>query len=140
MTSSIGTKRSVSAIWSHLGNVFGTFTREEFAPSRGSRTTTARLERQIRHIGERVTRVDGERREHREDPVAEPLRQLGLVVVVEFVPRRQLDSLLAKGWHDLVDENSLLLGHQVGDDVATSASCSAGSRPSEAGVEMPAAC
>ena len=65
-----------------------------------------------------MTRVDGERREHREDPVAEPLRQLSLVVVVEIVPRRQLDSLLAKGWHDLVDENSLLLGHQVGDDVA----------------------
>ena len=85
---------------------------------RGIADDDRQVERQIRHIGERVTRVDSERCEHREDPVAEPLRQLSLVVVVKLVPRRQLDSLLAKGWHDLVDENSLLLGHQVGDDVA----------------------
>ena len=91
---------------------------EEFALVPWIADDDRQVERQIRHIGERVTRVDSERRKHREDPVAEPLRQPSLVVGVEIAPRRQLDSLLAKGRHDFVDENSLLLGHQVGDDVA----------------------
>ena len=91
---------------------------EEFALIAWIADDDRQVERQIRHIGERVTRVDGEGREHREDPVAEPLRQPSLVVGVEIVPRRQLDSLLSKGRDDLVDENSFLLSHQVDDDVA----------------------
>ena len=45
------------------------------------------VERQVRDVGERVRGVDGERCEHREDPVVEHAGELRLRVGVELVPR-----------------------------------------------------
>ena len=66
------------------------------------------VQRQVRDVRERVARVDGERREHREDPLLERLDEELLVVVVEVVPARQPDAVGGQRGHDLVEEEALL--------------------------------
>ena len=74
ITCSSGTKRSPSGMTTKRGSRFGTFTRaKRFSPLTGSRTTHGQVERQVGDVGERVARIDGERREHREDAVGEDL-------------------------------------------------------------------
>ena len=60
------------------------------APLAGDRVAEqhGEVQRQVRDVGERVARVDGERGEHREDPLLERLDEVLLVVVVELVPAR----------------------------------------------------
>ena len=55
-----------------------------------------------------MTGVDGERREHREDPLLERLHEELLVVLVEVVPARQPHAVGGEGRHDLVEEQALL--------------------------------
>ena len=52
--------------------------------------------------------VDGERREHREDPLLEGLDEELLVVLVEVVPARQAHAVGREGGDDLVEEEALL--------------------------------
>ena len=49
-------------------------------------------ERQVGDVRERVGRVDGQRREHREDPLLEDIDQVRPVGVVEVVPADDLDA------------------------------------------------
>ena len=114
--------------------------REEFALVAWIADDDRQVERQIRHIGERVTRVDSERCEHREDPVAEPLRQLSLVVASSSCHAdNSIPCSRRAGMISWTRTRSCSATRSVTMS-RTSASCSAGSRPSEAGVEMPAAC
>ncbi len=62
------------------------------------------VEREPGDVGERVGGVDGERRQHREDPVAEEALGLLLLLAVEVVPAHQLDLVLAQRRHDLLAE------------------------------------
>ena len=66
------------------------------------------VQREVRDVRERVTGVDGERREHREDPLLEGLDEELLVVLVEVVPPRQPHAVGGEGRHDLVEEEALL--------------------------------
>ncbi len=63
------------------------------------------VEREPGDVGERVGRVDGQRCEHREHPVAEqPLAGL-LLLAVQVVPADQLDADLGERGHDLLAEH-----------------------------------
>ena len=71
------------------------------------------VEREPGDVGERVGRVDRQRREHREDPVLEqPLAEL-LLLAVELVPADQLDALLGQLRHELLAEEPGVPLHQV---------------------------
>ena len=62
------------------------------------------VEREPGDVGERVGRVDRQRRQHREDPLLEqPLAEL-LLLAVEVGPPDQLDALLGQAGHQLVAE------------------------------------
>ena len=69
-------------------------------------------EGQVRDVGEREARVDGERREDREDPLLEHLVEVLHVVVVELGPDRDHDPGLGEAGHDDVEEDPLLLPAQ----------------------------
>ena len=66
------------------------------------------VQREVRDVGERVAGVDGEGREHREDPLLEGLDEELLVVLVEVVPAGQADAVGRQGGDDLVEEEPLL--------------------------------
>ena len=71
------------------------------------------VERQPGDVGERVRRVDGERRQHREDPLLEqPLAEL-LLLAVQLVPADQVDALLGELGHELLAEEAGVPLHQV---------------------------
>ena len=71
------------------------------------------VEREPGDVGERVRRVDGERGQHREDPVLEePLGHL-LLVAVEVGPPHQADVLLGERRDDAVGEEGGLALHQL---------------------------
>ena len=73
MTSSSGTKRWLPSGTNRL-KIGGTLTRAKCSLSVfGLRTSDGEVERQPGDVGERVGRVDRERREHREDPLLEQL-------------------------------------------------------------------
>ena len=65
----------------------------EFLPP-GLRVADAdrEVQRQPRDVRERVRRVDGERHQHREDLALEVLGHAGALVVLELVPRDDLDA------------------------------------------------
>ena len=74
ITCSSGTKRSPSGMTTKRGSSGGTLTRaKRRSPVSGSRTMHRQVERQVRDVRERVAGVDGQRREHREDPLLEHL-------------------------------------------------------------------
>ena len=88
MTCSSGTKRSPSGMTTKRGSSGGTFTRaKRRSPVVGVAHDDRQVERQVRDVRERVARVDGQRGEHREDPLLEHLDEVLPVVVVELVPR-----------------------------------------------------
>ena len=76
-------------------------------------------EREIRDVGERVAGVDGQRSEHREDALVEPVVEFGAFLVGHLVPRDDVDPDVAQlgdepvdvGAVDPVDE----LEHPVAD-------------------------
>ncbi len=72
------------------------------------------VEREPGDVGERVRRVDGQRREHREDALLEQLLAGALLVAVEVVPADELDVLLAQRRDDLLGEHLRVPRHQVG--------------------------
>ena len=65
----------------------GTLTRaKRRSPVSGSRDHRRQVQRQVGDVRERMRRVDGERREHREDPLLEDRRELLALGVAEVVP------------------------------------------------------
>ena len=52
----------------------------------------AEVQREVRDVGERVPGVERQRGQHREDALLEDLLQVLAVVLVELVPREQLDT------------------------------------------------
>ena len=96
------------------------------------------VERQVRDVGERVRRVDRERREHREDLVEEHLAERLAILVGELVPAAHRDALLR--------ERRANPFAPLGPGAATSSrarsrispSCSGGVRPSGESSRMPA--
>jgi hypothetical protein len=60
-----------------------------------------------------VGRVDGQRGEHGEHAVAEPLGEAPALGVVQAAPAHDLDSLLGQRGEDLVPEDTGLAGHEV---------------------------
>ena len=75
-------------------------------------------ERQVRDVGERVSGVDRERCQHREDVLVEDLGQRLLCVDVELHPRSERDALVLQRLDDLLEEQTLLLADEVNDVVA----------------------
>ena len=75
-----------------------------------------KVEREPGDVGERVGRVDGQGREHREDPVPEHPVQPLLLPAVELVPPHDGDALLDQGGADLVLEHAGMPCHQVVGD------------------------
>ena len=87
MTCSSGTNRSPSGITTKRGSSGGTLTRAKRRSSVvGVADDDAQVERQVGDVRERVAGVDGERREHREDAVAELDGGPFAVVVVQLAP------------------------------------------------------
>ena len=62
------------------------------------------VEREPGDVGERVRRVDGQRGEHREDPLLEQPLAVLLLLAVEVVPADQLDAGVGQRGDDLVAE------------------------------------
>ncbi len=113
MTSSTGTNRCPSASATKRGNTLGTFTRANRRSSvSGSRTITARLSARFEMYGKRVGRVDGERCEHREDPVLVHLPEVLAVLLLDVGPVEDLDPLAAEQRQQDVEQHVLLAGHQ----------------------------
>ncbi len=109
MTCSRGTKRQPSGSGTNRGSIGGTFTRaKRWTPLSGSRTTHRQVQRQVRDVGERVRRVDGERREHRVHELLERALQLGAVGRVEVVPVEESDARLLELGHDVLRERGRL--------------------------------
>ena len=71
------------------------------------------VERQAGDVGERVRRVDGERREHGEDALGEEVVEGLTVVLVEVVPAHDGDALLLEGRTHVVLEDAGVLLHQL---------------------------
>ena len=70
------------------------------------------VQREIGDVGERVARVDRERREHREDALVELLVEELAVVLVEVVVLGEHDAGPGEGGNELVEERALLPGDQ----------------------------
>ncbi len=71
------------------------------------------VERQPRDVRERVRRVDGERREHREDLLAEELVQALLLARLELVPVDERDALRGERGLHVVGEHARVPRHEV---------------------------
>ena len=70
------------------------------------------VEREPGDVGEGVGRVDGQRCQHREDPVAEQPLAVLLLLLVEVGPPDQLDVLLQERRHEVFAEETGLPFHQ----------------------------
>ena len=64
-------------------------------------------------VGERVGRVDGQRREDGEDPVLEELGHLLALVGVQLLPAQDLDAVPGEGRADVVGEHPGGLGDEL---------------------------
>ena len=71
------------------------------------------VEREPGDVGEGVGRVDGERRQDREDPLLEELLAGLLLLLVEVVPAQELDAVVEQRRHDLVAEQRGVAGGQL---------------------------
>ena len=74
------------------------------------------VERQTGDVRERMGRVDGQRREHGEDPLLEHALGEALLVAVELVPAQQLDALGAQRGDDAVAEHPGVAAAGAGPD------------------------
>ena len=141
MTSSSGTNR-----WSPTGTnrekIGGTLTRAKCSlPVLGLRTSDREVERQPGDVGERVRRVDRQRRQHREDPLLEQLlaaasarRGRGRPSAAARCPRS------ASAGHDLVAEQRARAAPSARrGSLQICSSTSRGSSPVAAGTATPAA-
>ena len=66
-------------------------------------------------VGERVRRVDGQRRQHREDLAAEVLAEAALLLVVEVTPPADVDALVVEGGGHVVLEAPRVTVDDLGD-------------------------
>ena len=113
MTSSSGTNRCGPTGTNRL-KIGGTFTRAKCSlPVLRVAHQHGQVQRQPGDVGERVRRVDGQRRQHREDPVAEQRLAGLLLVAVEVRPAQQLDLLLGERGDELVAEQLRVALHEV---------------------------
>ena len=78
-----------------------------------------------------MRRVDGQGREHREDPLLEHVDEVHPVVGVEVVPIDQLHALLGKLRHQGVEQQLLLLDHEAFDIRTDCGELLAGRQPTE---------
>jgi hypothetical protein len=75
------------------------------------------VERQVGDVGERVGRVHRQRGQDREDLVLEDVHEVLAVVVVELLPLRVADPLLAERGDHLVAEHRGVAHRQLADDL-----------------------
>ena len=71
------------------------------------------VQREVGDVRERVRRIDGQRREHREDPLVVDADEELAVVDAELVPRAHLDAALGQRRQQPIVDQRLLLGHEV---------------------------
>ncbi len=76
------------------------------------------VERKVRDVGERVTRVDRQRRQHREDLLPEDGVQLAQLLLADLLPAHQRDPGFGEGGHDLAVVDPELAIDQPFDPVA----------------------
>ena len=69
-------------------------------------------EREVGDVRERVARVDGERGEHREDPLLVDLDEALLVLLVEVGPAHDAETGVGERRHELVEVDVVLVGDQ----------------------------
>src|SRR5437660_695934 len=81
--------------------------REAADPRDGVAHQHGEVEREVRDVGERVRRVDRERREHREDALGERVGGPGPVLIGEVRGVHQADPFLLEGRPDLVGEQTV---------------------------------
>ncbi len=86
---------------------------EMFLAALGVADRDREVEREPGDVRERVCRVDGEWREHREDPLGEQLLHLLLLVDVELTPPQHRDALADEARHQVVPEELAVAAHQV---------------------------
>ena len=104
ITSSSGTNRALRQRDEALEDRRHLHPREVLLAGLGVADQHREVEREPGDVGERVGGVDGERGEHREDPVAEEPLALLLLVAVQVGPAHQLDVLSLQRGHDLLAE------------------------------------
>ena len=97
MTSSSGTNRALRQRDEPLEDRRHLHPGEVLLAGLGVADQHREVEREPGDVGERVRGVDGERGEHREDPVAEEALALLLLLAVQVVPPHQLDRLARSG-------------------------------------------
>ena len=73
----------------------------------------AEVERQTRDVGKRVSGVNGQRGEHREDLAAEVSRQRGPVLIRQRIPSDDPDALLSQSGFDVLAEAAGVPGGQL---------------------------
>ena len=71
------------------------------------------VQREARDVGEGVGRVDRQRREHREDPVAVGGADVGALARGQVVPADEGDARLGERRHDVGREGACLLDHEA---------------------------
>src|ERR1700733_9029874 len=76
------------------------------------------VERQVRDVGERVPRVDGQRSEDWIDLTLEDLDEVTAVVVIERGPVGETDAGLRQGGHDEVQEDVVLAPDELLDSAS----------------------
>ena len=87
------------------------------------------VQRQTRDVGERVRRVDRQRREDREDPFAEPSSQERPVALREVDPMREADAFLLQGRQEFVGEEFPCASLHLVDPLADRFQLLVGSHP-----------
>ena len=115
ISSSAGMKRRSSTSNSR-GKTVGTLTRAKRRSSlsgSGSATIARDAEGQLGDVRERVARVDGERREHREDALLVDLGHPLALDGVEVVPADDRDAGRGERRHQLVEVHRLLAGDEL---------------------------
>ena len=113
MTSSSGTNRCVAERHEAVEDRRHLHPGEVLLAGLGVAHEHREVERQPGDVGERVRRVDRQRRQHREDPVPEQPLAVLLLVPVEVVPAHQLDALVGERRDDLVAEQRGVPLHQL---------------------------
>ena len=109
MTCSSGTNRSPPGSGSSRSTFGGIFTRAKRDESScAAAHLDTDVEREVRDVGERVARIDGERGHHRQDQPVEQVVEVAPVAGLEVLPVAQLDPSAASAGESVVEQEGLL--------------------------------